>query len=254
MIRSLYTAGSGVLSGQRQIDTIANNVANINTVGFKESRMNFNDVFYANLQQNKNHESTNRLSNPGIQIGHGVMPNSVTKKLTQGPIINTSNPFDLAIEGPGFFGIYIDGQMHLTRHGNFNVDSHGNLVNSQGHIVAGQYPNLLEYTDISISTNGTITGSSNAGEVGEIGIIHVFGVTNPSGLQKEGENIFSVTENSGQATPVNSVVRQGALEGSNVNLADQIANLMLSQRALEASAKLIHSTDEMMSQANNLRR
>ncbi len=254
MLRSLYSAGSGLITGQRQVDTIANNVANINTVGFKESRVNFQDIFYANLQQNKNHDPENRLSNLGILIGSGVMPSSVTQRFTQGPLITTNNTFDLALEGPGFFGVEKDGQLHLTRHGNFDIDASGGLVNSDGFPVSGQYANLLDYTDISINANGIISGTNIQGAIEQIGIINVYNVTNPGGLQSEGENLYTVTVNSGPANQIVSNIKQGMLEGSNVDLSEQLTRLIMNQRALEASAKLIHSTDEMMSQANNLRR
>ena len=255
MIRSLFTAGSGILSGQRQVDTISNNIANINTLGYKESRVNFSDVFYANLQQNKMNPSVDRLSNPGIQIGHGVMPISVTKNMTQGAILNTENKFDFAIEGEGFFGVNKNGQINLTRFGAFNVDSSGMLVNTDGYPVIGDFSgNLLEFKTVDVSPEGIVYGTNAEGEVQEIGSMHVFNVDNPKGLLAQGDNLYIASENSGQPNRVQAVVRQGSLEGSNVDLGEQLTRLILSQRGLEASAKLIHSTDEMMSQANNLRR
>ncbi|SET18653.1 flagellar hook-basal body protein [Anaerobranca gottschalkii] len=255
MIRSLYTASSGILTGQRQVDNVAHNIANINTMGFKASRLNFKDLFYANLQQRKNLDLENRLSNPGIQIGQGVMPSSITKKFTQGPIITTSNPFDLAIEGQGFFGIERDGELLLTRHGNFHLDESGLLVNGDGYPVVGQFNgSLLNYREINIDMDGVVTGINGQGEREELGVIFLFNVPNPHGLAAIGDNLFSVTENSGEPNPIQSPIRQGALEGSNVDLGEQIAFLMMSQRALEASAKLVQTTDEMMAQANNLRR
>lgn len=255
MIRSLYTAGSGILSGQRQVDTISNNIANINTQGYKENRVNFSDVFYANIQQNKMNPSIDRLSNPGIQIGHGVMPSSVTKSMRQGSIFSTGKTFDLAIEGEGFFGVEKNGQIYLTRFGNFDLDSSGTLVNSDGYPVVGDFSaNLLQYQNITISLEGTVSGTDAEGVVQELGKVHIYNVENPKGLLAQGDSLYIASENSGQPNLGQGIIRQGSLEGSNVDLAEQLTRLMLSQRGLEASAKLIHSTDEMMSQANNLRR
>lgn len=255
MIRSLYTAGSGILSGQRQVDTISNNIANINTQGYKEKRVNFSDVFYANLQQNKMNPSVDRLSTLGIQIGHGVMPSSVTKSMKQGSIITTGKTFDLAIEGQGFFGVNKDGQMSLTRFGDFSLDSKGTLVNPEGYPVIGDFSyDLLQFTNINVSSEGVVSGTDAEGVVQEIGTVHIYNVDNPKGLLAQANNLYITTENSGQPTRGQAIVRQGALEGSNVDLGEQLTRLIFSQRGLEASAKLIHSTDEMMSQANNLRR
>lgn len=255
MIRSLFTASSGILSEQRQIDTISNNISNINTLGFKESRVNFSDVFYANLQGNKINPSVDRLSNPGIQIGHGVMPISVTRNMGQGAIIPTENPLDFAIDGQGFFGVNRNGEINLTRLGAFKIDSTGILVNTDGHPVIGEFNgNLLNFSNITVSPEGLVYGTDGEGAEQLIGAIHVFNVDNPRGLLAQGDSLYAASENSGQPNRVQSVVRQGTLEGSNVDLAEQLTRLIMSQRALQSSAKLIQSTDEMMSQANNLRR
>lgn len=255
MIRSLYTGASGVYSGQRQIDTISNNIANVNTMGYKESRTNFQDLFYANLQQNKNLDPQNRQSNLGIMIGHGVRPGSTTKNFTQGPLITTDNPFDLAIEGNGFFGINVNGQMHLTRSGNFQIDANGSLVNSEGYSVVGEFSdNLINYSNISISSTGAISGVNEQGHAQHIGNILTYNVENRGGLMEQGGNLLAVTENSGQPNPIAPKIKQGVLEGSNVDIANQFAQLIINQRIMESSAKLIHTADEMMSHANNIRR
>lgn len=255
MIRSLYTGASGIISGQRQIDTISNNIANVNTAGFKESRTNFQDLFYANLQQNKNLENPNRLSNLGIMIGHGVRPGSTTKNFTQGPLIGTDGPLDLAIQGNGYFGMNKDGQMHLTRHGNFQIDTNGVLTNSDGYPVMGNFVgNLSEFSNLGFSPEGILTGTNAQGEIQELGSITIFDVPNSGGLMAQGANLFVATENSGQPNIIGANLKQGFLEGSNVNLADQFSQMIINQRALEASAKIIHTADEMMSHANNIRR
>ncbi|WP_353893142.1 flagellar hook-basal body complex protein [Proteinivorax hydrogeniformans] len=256
-MRSLWIGGSGLLTQQKNIDIIGNNVSNVNTNGYKKNRTSFEDILYANTQQNQQPVDEEIRQTPqGIQIGNGVIVSGTKQIFSQGAINNTGKTWDLAIEGPGFFGVEVDGVTHLTREGNFSVDSNGDLVNSSGFEVAGEFQqNLNDVSNISINAAGEVFGTPDGQEESvQIGTVFTYNVNNPEGLLSMGDNLLLATENSGQQELYQSNIKQGALEGSNVDLAEEMTNMITAQRSYQTSARVLHTADEMMSQANNIKR
>ncbi|WP_350343513.1 flagellar hook-basal body complex protein [Proteinivorax tanatarense] len=255
-MRSLWIGGSGLMSHQTNIDNIGNNISNVNTNGYKKNRTSFEDMLYANVQQNIDPVVGELRQTPaGIQIGNGVMVSGSKQVFSQGALNSTGETWDLAIEGPGFFGVDVDGVTHLTRDGNFSVDSEGNLVNSSGYMVDGDFQDLSQATNISINPQGEVYGNlPGQEEAALIGDINTYNVDNPEGLLSVGDNLLLATENSGDPQIFQSNIKQGALEGSNVDLAEELTNIITAQRTYQATAKTIHTADEMMGQANNIKR
>ncbi len=262
MIRALWTAASGMQSQQLNIDVIANNLANVNTTGFKKSRADFQDLMYQNLKTT-GAPSTNSTQIPaGIQIGLGSKAAAVNKIFTAGNITQSGNELDLAIEGDGFFQIKLpDGSTTYSKAGSFKKDSTGRMVNSDG------YPLLPE---IVIPNNSSKTTIGNDGTVSvlqsgqttptSVGTIQLATFSNPSGLSSMGHNLYQPSESSGTANTGTAgqngigTISQGFLEMSNVSVMEEMVNMIVSQRAYEINSKAVQAADEMLQQANNLRR
>ncbi len=263
MIRSLWTGASGMHSQQTNMDVVSNNLANVNTTGFKKSRAEFEDLLYATLERPEAPIGAERSTPAGIQLGHGVRTSATLKDFSTGSMVETNQTFDLAIEGDGFFIIDSpDGmEQYYTRDGSFKVDGEGNLVTSNGLMVAS-FDGVIDedVTDISISPEGEVLGTMEDGETEELGQMTLARFANPAGLEALGENRFRETASSG--FPVEEFpgelglgqLRQGFLESSNVNIAEEMVNMITAQRAYETNSKSVQSTDEMMSIANNLKR
>lgn len=262
MMRALWTAASGMNTQTSNINVIANNLANVNTTGFKKSRPDFQDLMYQTYQ-NPGSPSTNSAQIPvGIQFGMGAKLAAVSKQFSQGDFSHTSGPLDVAIEGDGFFQIQLpDGTTGYTRAGAFKMDSNGRIVTAEG------YPMMPEITvpnnssRITIGTDGTIS-AVQAGQTAPstIGNIELANFTNPAGLASMGRNLYQQTEASGNATTGTpgqtglGTVVQGFLEMSNVDVATEMVNMIVGQRAYEANSKAITTSDEMLQLANNLKR
>ncbi len=273
-MRSLWTAASGMRAQQTNVDTIANNIANVNTTGYKSQEASFKSLLYQNLQS----RSTNNVGEDkpvAAEVGLGTRVSAITGMFTQGKLMASENKFSMAIEGDGFFQVRMpDGSIQYTRDGSFIVSpvEGGNMLcTADGYPVLDQngndiiLPNTNPATDLSVGTDGTI---GFPGEDGNIVPINVngydvkFGLVqfnNPAGLMKGGGNNYSVTAASGNPIPEgtegvkSSKVHQMYLEGSNVDVANEMVNLIVAQRAYEMNSKAIQATDEMMQQANNLR-
>lgn len=262
MMRSLWTAASGMTAQQFNIDTISNNLANVNTSGFKKSRVDFQDLLY----------QTNRFAGTpitqgaqiptGIQMGHGVRPVATQKIFTTGTFKQTDNPLDLAIEGDGFFQILMaDGTVAYTRDGAFKQDGEGRIVTSDGFTLEPEIIIPEDAVEITIGTDGTVsvmlTGDS---EPQTIGMIELVRFVNPAGLSSFGRNLFVATAASGPpmvGTPGLDgfgIVAQSYLEMSNVQVVEEMVNMIISQRAYESNSKAIQASDDMLQTANNLRR
>lgn len=260
MIRSLYTGTTGMNAQQLNIDVIANNLANVNTTGFKRSMTDFQDLLYETIKVPGSQTSTDTQNPTGILVGMGVGTGAVKKIFSQGEMIQTQNPLDIAIEGDGFFQIQLpNGNTAYTRAGDFKLDSNGRIVNSSG------YPLLPSITipqgaqQITISSTG-IVSAVLAGDTAstQIGTIELATFINNAGLSAMGDNLFQQTDASGTPTTGNpgdngfGALSQTFLEGSNVNIVQEMANMITAQRAYEINSKTITTSDEMMKTTNNL--
>lgn len=271
MIRSLWSAATGMQAQQTAVDTISNNISNINTTGYKTSQNEFKSLLYQNLQTKTT--SANGDAKPiASQVGLGVRSSSITTIFTQGSFYESTSNFAFAISGDGFFGVQgKDGQTYYTRNGNFQLSIASDglaLTTSEGEPVLdtkGKPIKLekgLTASNLSVTADGELCYPDDSGNPKPMGIrIGLYQFNNPSGLSKHDSSLYSVTAASGNAinedTATNiqkSTIAQGYLEGSNVQLADEMVNLIVAQRAYEANSKAITTSDEMMGQANQLRR
>ncbi len=262
MLRSLYSATSGMLAQQTHIDTTSNNIANVNTTGFKKSRADFNDLFYQAMQYAGTNTSNTTLSPDGMEVGLGVRPSAITKMFSQGSPKETENNLDVAITGKGFFQVQLpDGTTAYTRSGNFKLDEQGNLVTSEGYLLIPQITLPEDTTQVNIGVDGTVSvtqGLQTTSNV--IGQITLANFVNPAGLHSMGDNLFSITNASGEAIVGNpdsqglGKLRQGFLEFSNVRLVEEMTDLITAQRAYEANSKSIQTADAMLQTVNSLKR
>jgi flagellar basal-body rod protein FlgG len=249
-------------SQQINIDVIANNLANVNTTGFKKSRPDFQDLMYQNLKS-VGSPSTNSTEVPsGIQIGLGSKAAAVTKVFTAGNITQTGNDLDIAIEGDGFFQIIMpDGSTAYTRDGSFKKDSQGRVVNSDGYPLSPEMVIPSNANKVSIGNDGTVT-VLQAGQDSptSVGTIQLATFSNPAGLSSMGHNLYQPTDASGTASTGTAgqngigALSQGFLEMSNVSVMEEMVNMIISQRAYETNTKAVQAADEMLQQTNNIKR
>lgn len=262
MMQSLYTASTGMLGMQTQIDTTANNIANVNTIGFKKSRAEFADLMYSVMEYAGTATSDVTKSPTGIEVGLGSRPTAVNKIFSEGSLKQTDNQLDVAITGRGFFKLELpDGTEVYSRNGAFKIDENGTIVNSDGYTVIPQIVVPPDATNISIGTDGTVTvvtpGQTQATQIGQIGLTNFI---NSAGLHSLGDNLYIETDSSGQA--VDGVagqdglgtIRQGFVELSNVELVVELTDLITGQRAYDSNSKVITTSDEMLQTTNNLKR
>jgi len=262
MLRSLWTASSGMQAQALNIDVIANNLANVNTSGFKKSRADFQDLLYETLKPAGIASSAGTEVPTGIQLGHGSRPAAIQKIFIQGDLQQTKNELDVAIEGDGFFQILQpNGDIAYTRSGAFKLDSQGRVVTSDGFLLEPEISVPSDSIWISIGIDGTVS-VLQAGEAvpSEIGTIQLARFVNPAGLHNIGRNLYLPTAASGEAISGTAgedgfgTISQGFLEMSNVSVVDEMVNLIIAQRAYEINTKAIQTSDEMLQMANNLKR
>jgi len=266
-MRALWTAASGMRAQQLNMDTISNNLANVNTTGFKKQKTEFKDLLYTSMKSVSNDPELGEPVN--LQIGHGVRPVATSRLFTNGNLEKTENPTDVALEGPGFFVVENptgNPEQLFTRDGNFKFSVDGDvmtLVTSQGYTVLSADDDVIEVEstmrNFSISEEGMVTAQDEAGEIVELGQIQIVQFINPEGLQAMGNNFFSQTANSGE--PVieedeskDTKLYQGFLETSNVQLVDEMVRMIMAQRAYEINSKSIQTADDMMQTVNSLKR
>ncbi len=261
VMRALNTAATGMAAQDANINAISNNIANSNTTGFKKSRVEFEDLMYETITEAGGRSSSTTQYNVGVQVGSGTKVSATRKVFSQGSLSITNNPFDLAINGDGFFGIITnDGSLAFTRDGSFNVDSTGTLVNSRGYKV---YP-TIQFPPTTRSVNITDTGVVEAFLNGQtepqnLGQIPVFMFVNPVGLKSMGGNLYRMTQSSGNyiesigGQDNTGLIRQGQLEASNVNIMNEMTGLIKAQRTFELNSKVMKAADEMLQTVNNLR-
>ncbi|MBP2673912.1 MAG: flgG [Deltaproteobacteria bacterium] len=260
MIRSLYTAATGMEAQKLNIDVIANNLANVNTTGYKRSRADFQDLIYQTITEPGATSAEGSQVPTGIQVGLGVRTIAVQKMFEQGDFASTGNPLDLVIEGDGFFQIMMpDSETAYTRGGAFKLDSDGRIVNSDGYPLEPSITIPSNATSITIGTDGQVSimqpGSSAPTQVGQIALARF---SNPAGLKAIGKTMFLETDSSGDATTGNpgndgmGTIGQGFLELSNVNVVEEMVNMITSQRAYELNSKAVTASDEMLQTVTNL--
>ncbi|MBW2610110.1 MAG: flagellar basal-body rod protein FlgG [Deltaproteobacteria bacterium] len=261
MLRSLWTAASGMAAQKLNMDVIANNLANVNTSGFKKSRADFEDLLYQNLKSPGAETSSGGQIPTGIQVGMGTRPVSVQKIFSQGDYVQTKNQLDIAIEGKGFFKILSNGEEMYMRAGSFKKDSEGYIVTSQGDRLQPEFSIPSNTVTFTIDPGGNMVGMADDGLTVTAGTqLTIFSFTNPSGLLSVGGNKFRPTEASGDAVEGNpgvdgmGTVAQGYLEMSNVDVVEEMVNMIAVQRAYEIASKSIKTADEMMQMANNIKR
>ena len=262
MIRALYTAASGMNAQQQNIDNVANNLANVNTTGFKKSRVEFEDLVYQQLKAAGSPTSTEGEAPIGLESGLGTRAVATARNFGAGNLRSTSGPLDVAIEGTGFFQLSLPGgETGYTRSGNFHLNGQGQLVTNEGYTVEPQITVPPNATSVTISKDG-IVSAAIAGQQApqQLGTLELATFQNPAGLEARGGNIYVPTSASGDATTGvpgtdgMGTVQQGFLEDSNVSVVEEMVNMILGQRAYEANSRVIRAADEMLQQSNQLSR
>jgi flagellar basal-body rod protein FlgG len=263
MIRSLYTAASGMTAQQMNLDNIANNLANSQTNGFYKRRLQFSDVLYQNIVAPGSAATQQTTMPTGLQVGLGTRPGASEMVQTQGDFVQTGNQYDLAIQGQGFFQVQlVNGQIAYTRNGNFHLDSQGNIVDSNGNPLQPAItvpPNAL---NVNVGTDGTVTvtlpGQTNAQQIGQIQIVTF---PNSAGLSSAGNNMLLATTASGNPIIGNpgdqnglGTIQQGVLEQSNVSVVEEFIQMIAAQRSYESNSKVVSAADQMLQQTNQLSR
>ncbi len=262
MIRGLHTAAAGMAAQQKDIDVISNNIANVNTTGFKKDRTEFQDLMYQSLNYTAGATSADTNNPTGIDTGLGVRVAGIQKNFTQGSLLETGGTYDMAIQGNGFFQITTPaGETAYTRNGSFKLDSEGTLVNGLGYAVEPEIVIPQDLINISIAQDGTVSAVEPAtGAVQTLGQLTLVNFINPAGLSPQGDSLYLATDVSGDpidGTPgIDGIgtIRQGMLEGSNVQLVTEMVNLITAQRGYEANSKSITTTDTMLQTVNQLKR
>ncbi len=262
MLKALWIAATGMEAQNLNIDVIANNLANVNTTGFKRSRADFEDLMYQTIRLAGAPQTAQTQIPTGLDIGQGVRPVSVQKIFTQGDYKQTNNPLDLAIEGDGFFQILLpNGELAYTRAGAFKLDRDGRIVTSNGDPLQPEITIPQDAISITIGQDGTVSvlqpGNTAPTQVGQIQLVRFI---NPAGLKSIGRNLFVPTDSSGE--PILGIpgengfgtIAQGYLEMSNVSVVEEMVNMIIAQRAYEINAKAIQTADEMLQMANNIKR
>ena len=257
---SLYSAATGMEAQQLNLNTIANNLANVNTPGFKRSTIQFQDLLYQKPRNAGAESGGGDVVPTGIEVGNGTRVASTTKIFTQGQLTNSGQQLDLAIQGDGFYEVQKpDGTVAYTRDGSFKLNSSGQVVTTDGRPVLNGFQNVpAGTTAINVSESGVVSFQTASGTT-------TFNLTlsrfaNPAGLQSLGGNLYAATGSSGTAeagTPGENgfgSVMQGYVETSNVNIVEEMVNLIVAQRAYEVNSKSIQASDEMLQNVNQLKR
>lgn len=259
MIRSLYTAASGMKAQQFQVDTIANNIANVNTSGFKKSRLSFRSLLYQTYREPGLPLANNQNDVTGLQIGSGTEVSGSRKMMLQGVLELTGNQLDFGIEGEGFFEVGLpNGDQRYTRNGTFRQDFNGRLVTAEGYLLTDQVTIPPDSQGISISSDGRVFSLQAGNTQTAIGTIRLHVFANATGLKAMGGNYFSPTDSSGPSQARQpgvqgaGSIRQSYLERSNVETVDELVSLIVAQRNYEVNSRAIKVSDEMLQQVNQL--
>lgn len=261
MLKALHTAASGMAAQETNVNTISNNIANVNTTGFKRGRTEIDDLGYETIQEPGARSSASSQYNVGVQIGSGSRVSSIRKEFTVGSPQITNNPFDLMVNGEGFFGVIMpNGELKYTRDGSFNVDAQGIMVNKQGYKIYPGFSFPPNTANVSIAENGKVDAYiKGQTEPTSVGQIPIFTFVNPVGLKSSGGNLYQISLSSG--APIQAIagdnnaggIMQGALETSNVSPMTEMTDLIRAQRAYEMNSKVMGVADQMMQTINNIR-
>jgi len=261
MIRALYSAASGMTAQQLNVDTIAHNLANANTNGFKARRTQFEDLLYQSVIQPGAAAEAQTTIPSGLQVGLGTRPVANEIIFTQGNFQQTNNPLDMVIQGKGFFQVRRpSGELAYTRDGGFQLDRDGNVVTAVGDPVEPQITIPAASQSITIAADGTVSYTQPGQSASQIaGQIQLANFANPAGLNSVGNNLFTPTDASGDPTVGNpggqeglGTLMQGYVEGSNVSVVEEFINMIVSQRAYDANSKVVKAADQMYQQVNNI--
>ena len=260
MMRSLWISKTGMDAQQTQMDVISNNLANVGTTGFKHSRVAFEDLLYQNLRQSGANSTQQTALPTGLQVGTGVAPVATETMFDQGNLQQTSNQFDLAVNGQGFFQVQMpDGSTAYTRDGSFQLNANGQLVTAAGFPVSPAITIPAQAQSVTVGQDGTVSvtlpGKTAPTTVGAIQLANFI---NPPGLQANGQNLFLETAASGtpntNAPGSNGLgtLQQGYIETSNVNVVSELVNMIQTQRAYEMNSKSIQTADQMLGKLSDL--
>lgn len=262
-MRALHSAAQGMKAQQMNLDTISNNLSNVNTSGFKKMRVEFKDLLY---EQVKRSNFANNEGRPtSMEVGNGVSIGATLRSFEGGSFTQTKNSFDFAIDGKGFFQIMDEnGNLFYTRDGSFKTsttDEGVKLVTNDGYFVQGEEGDVVfgdDVSEVSVKATGEVTVKRSTGEEEEVALMSLFKFSNPAGLESRGSNLYLETEASGLAIIPDDGsagnILQGTLETSNVQVVEEMINLITAQRAYEMSSKVIQTADQMSELANNLKR
>lgn len=257
MIKSLNTAATGMVAQQNNMDTIANNIANVNTNGFKKGRAEFEDLIYHNLKEPGQATGEQSISPTGVQTGLGVRTAAIQKDFSQGQVQVTKNALDINIEGSGFFQVRTpDGEIAYTRDGAFKRDANGRVLDKNGNFLVPEITIPANTIKVEITPSGEVRCLTGDGDTQEtIGQLDLANFINPAGLKNMGRNLYMPTAASGQAATYRpgtmgvGFLAQGELETSNVNIVDEMVNMITAQRAYETNSKVIQTADQMLQTA-----
>jgi flagellar basal-body rod protein FlgG len=260
MIRSLWISKTGLEAQQTRMDVISNNLANVNTAGFKRSRAVFEDLLYQTMRQPGAQSSQQTQLPSGLQIGTGVRPVATERIFTQGNLQQTGNDKDLAIQGAGFFQVLLpDGSAGYTRDGSFQVDNQGQLVTSSGYVLQPAMTIPENAQSVTIGRDGTVSVmQSGAAQPVQVGTLQLATFINPAGLESKGENLYVETGASGNPntnTPGTNgagLLLQGYVETSNVNVVEELVSMIQTQRAYEINSKAISTSDQMLQRLSQI--
>src|SRR5882672_6445929 len=260
MLRALYSSAAGMQSQQLNLDVISNNLANVNTTGFKKSKIEFQDLLYQTTRAAGSEAGAGNQLPTGLQVGHGSKPVATSKIFTTGELTQTGAQLDIAVQGDGFFEVQMpDGTRAYTRDGALKTGSDGRVMTSDGLALQGGFqPIPAGTTSISIAPTGEITTTSQSGS--QNFRVQLVRFANPAGLENVGRNLYKETTASGTAELGNAgengfgELAQGYLEMSNVQVVEEMVNMIVAQRAYEVNSKAVQAADEMMQMSNNLRR
>ncbi|MBS1705326.1 MAG: flagellar basal-body rod protein FlgG [Armatimonadetes bacterium] len=262
MMRSLTTAGTGMITQQTNLDVIANNLANVNTTGYKEQKAEFQDLMYQTWRGSGSHGQGTTTNPEALQVGLGARLSSTTSYFTQGPLQSTSNPYDMAIIGDGFFSVERpDGTTAYTRDGSFKVDSNGLVVTNDGYPLQPNITVPTEATTVSISQSGVVSAMIAGSDTPQVlGNITLTTFPNPGGLTRVGQNLYAAGGASGDPQELEpgtggaGTIQSQHVEGSNVQVVEEMVKMILAQRAYEINSKAIQTSDEMLATLNQLKR
>ena len=262
MMRALWTAATGMTSQQFNVDVISNNLANVNTVGFKKMRADFEDLIYQHIQLSGSPVDGQTQRPVPVDVGHGSRVAATARLFSQGSLQQTGNPLDLAIAGDGFFQIQLpDGRIAYTRDGSFKKDALGRVMTSDGYLLVPPITIPPNATEVNITEDGVVTVKlPTQTQPVEVGRITLARFVNPAGLKNIGKNLYMETAASGApmvGTPARGEygsIHQGFLEMSNVNVVDEMVSLIVAQRAYEFNARAVQTSDSMLATANTLKR